>query len=299
MARKRRRSTRSDGTSGRRGFLLKLGGGIALLAGAGAALIPSESFSLGVVSRDAPFLSADDANATLGIEGYDDAGTVPTFTNNTDSSMDVTLDATEDVEFDVGDDDTWQPVPVTFALVAGGSIDVAVRDGGNAGNDSDIDITANFTEGKIRATRTFAISAASSVTSIDATVAAAGNSGKYEFELENTGNSTVTLAEIGVVETTNDNATTVGGKGGDSILELEGTSVVNNVLTVGGSREPLTTDVDLGAGGTVSLEFDRFRDGNNKNKNAAMKGEDVRIDVAFSDGSSRVLDLCVNGNCNF
>jgi hypothetical protein len=299
MPRKRSRSTRSDGTSGRRGFLLKLGGGIAVLAGSGAVLIPSESFNLGVVSRDAPFLTADDANATLGIEGYDDGGTVSTFTNNTNSSMDVTLDATEDVEFDLGDDGSWQLVPVTFPLAVGASIDVAVRDGGNAGTDSDIDITANFTEGKIRATRTFAISAASSVTSIDSTVAAAGNSGKYEFQLENTGNSTVTLAEIGVVETTNDNATTVGGKNPDSILENldTGSSVVNNVLTIGGSREPLTTDVDLDPGSPVSLEFDRFRDGNNKN--AAMKGEDVRIDVAFSDGSSRVLDLCVNGNCDF
>lgn len=299
MARKRRRSAHSDGTSGRRGFLLKLGGGIALLVGAGATLIPSESFSLGVVSRNAPFLSADDANATLGIEGYDDAGTVPTFTNNTNTSMDVTLDATENVEFDVRDDDTWQPVPVTFTLVGGASRDVDVRDGGNAGNNADIDITANFTEGKIRATRTFALPAASSVRSIDSTVTAAGNSGKYEFQLENTSNSTITLTEIGVVETTNGNVSKVGGKMADDVLvNLEtGNSIVNNVLTIGGNREPLTTDVDLDPGSPVSLEFDRFRD--STNKNGAMKGEDVRIDVAFSDGSSQLIDLCVNGNCGF
>lgn len=299
MARKRRRSARSAGTSGRRGFLLKLGGGIALLVGAGATLIPSESFSLGVVSRNAPFLSADDANATLGIEGYDDAGTVPTFTNNTNSSMDVTLDATENVEFDVGDDGTWQLVPVTFTLAAGASIDVAVRDGGNAGNDSDIDIRANFVEGDIRATRTFVIPAASIVKSIDSAIIAAGNSGKYGFELENTTNSTVTLTEIGVVETTNGNVSKVGGRMNDDILVNLDTasSVVNNVITIGGNREPLTTNVDLDPGTPVSFEFDRFRDATDNN--GAMRGEDVRIDVAFSDGSSQVLDLCVNGNCNF
>jgi hypothetical protein len=301
MPPKRRRSGRSAGESGRRKFLLKLGGGVALLAGAGTTLLPSQSFSLVNAGRDTSLLTSDDTNATLGVAGYADAGTVPTFTNNANSSMTITLDSTEDVEFDVGDDGSWELVPVTFTLTAGASIDVAIRDGGNAGSDSDIDISANFSDGSIQATRTFVIPASSSVKQIDPTVTATGNSGKYEFELENTGSATVTLTEIGVVQTSNPNVTKVGGKNNDPIFEnvTAGTSIVNNVITVGGSRQPLTTTVDLapGSANSIEFEFDRFRD--SQNGNGAMSGEDVQIEVAFSDGSTAILNLCPSGTCSF
>ena len=300
MSRKRRRPARTSGESGRRGFLLKLGGGAALLAGGGAAFLPSGAFSLVNADRGASLLTSDDVNATLAIEGYADAGTVTTFTNNANSSMTITLDSTEDVDFDVGDDGSFALVPVTFTLAAGASIDVDIQDGGNAGNDSDIDISATFADGDIQATRNFVIPASSAVKEIEPSVTAAGNSGKYEFELENTGSATVTLTEIGVVQTTNANVTKVGGKNNDDIFRnvTSGNAIVNNVITVGGSRQPLTSAVNLdpGPSNAIKFEFDRFRD--SQNKNGAMNGEDVRIEVAFSDGSTAVLDLCVGG-CSF
>jgi hypothetical protein len=93
----------------------------------------------------------------------------------------------------------------------------------------------------------------------------------------------------------------VGGKNSDDIFinVNTGNSIVNNVITIGGSRVPLSTSVDLAPGpsNAIKFEFDRFRD--SSNKNADMKNDDVKIDVAFSDGSSTTLDLCVNGSCSF
>lgn len=270
------------------------------MAGTGAAMIGTSAFTSVSSDRNANLSTASDANALLGIDGYADPGTVPTFTNNTSSSVDITLDSSEDVEFDVQDDGSFELVPVTFTLPAGGSVDVAIQDGGNAGSDSDIDIIANSGERVIETTRNFAIPASSAVKDIEPSVTAAGGSGKYEFQLENKGSTTVTLTEIGVVQTTNNNVTKVGGKKNDGIFNnvTSGNSIVNNPITIGGSRQPLTTVVDLdpGPNNSITFEFDRFR--NSQNKNGDMSGEDVRIEVAFSDGSSTTLDLCING-CSF
>ncbi|MFC6874630.1 PKD domain-containing protein [Halobellus marinus] len=218
----------------------------------------------------------------------------------TTSSVTTILDSSEDVEFDVGETGSYELVPVTFGIGVGVSVNVAIQDGGNAGSDADIDITATGDDFSFQATRNFVIPASSAVKEIKPTVTASGNSGKFEFELENTGSVTVTLTEIGVVQTTNNNVVKVGGKNNDPIFEnvTTGNSIVNNVITVGGSRQPLTTTVDLapGANNAITFEFDRFRDG--QNKNGAMSGEDVRISVGFSDGSSTTLDLCI-GSCDF
>jgi hypothetical protein len=292
-----RRRSRGPKRVSRRKAILALGA-----AATGGALMRTGAFSNVTANRFVDLSSTGDADGVLGIEGYADAGITPTFTNNSGAAMDITLDSNEDVEFDVGNNDSWELVPITFALSAGASIDVALRDGGNAGTDSDIDITATNLDGfSFEGTRNFKIPAASTVKEIEPTVTATGNSGKYEFELENKGSATVTLTEIGVVETTNSSAETVGGKNNDDIFinVSTGSSIVNNVITIGGSRVPLTTNVDLapGAANAIKFEFDRFRDG--RNKNAAMKNDDVKIDVAFSDGSSTTLDLCVNGSCSF
>lgn len=292
---RRRRRSKGPSLLSRRGILLLLGATVS-----GGTLIGTGAFSSVTADRLVDISTANDADAVFGIQGYADAGTVPMFTNTTGSSVTATLDSSEDVEFDVNNDDTWELVPVTFGIGTGASVDVAIRDGGNAGADANIDITATNNDFSFEATRNFAIPASSAIKEIEPTVKSAGNSGKYEFELENTGSSTVTLTEIGVVETTNNNAVKVGGKNNDPIFEnvTAGIDIVNDVIQVGGSRQPLTTTVDLapGANNSITFEFDRFRD--SQNKNGAMDGEDVRIDVAFSDGSSTTLDLCIGG-CDF
>jgi hypothetical protein len=264
----------------------------------GSTVVGAGAFNTGEIGRTSSITTAGDPNAIIGIDGNDDPATVTTFTNTTNSSMSVTLDSAESVEFDVNDNGTFALVPVTFSIAAGGSVDVAIRDGGGAGSAADIDITAsngNFT-GNL--TRNFDIPQSAAVSQIQASVQSAGNSGQYDFELENTGSTSVTLTEIGVPTTSNGNVTQVGGGGGDILLNTNtGNSLVNNVITIGGGREPLAPNLTLGANNTVPLRFDRFRappNGNGPLQNGKMKGDDVRIDVAFSDGSSATLDLCPN-----
>jgi hypothetical protein len=261
----------------------------------GSTVVGAGAFNTGGIGRTSSITTASDPNAIIGIDGNDDPATATTFTNTTNSSMSVTLDSAESVEFDVNNNGTFALVPVTFSA-AGGSVDVAIRDGGGAGSAADIDITAsngNFT-GNL--TRNFTIPSSSVVKQIQGSVQASGNSGFYSFELENTGSTSVELTEVGVAKTTNPNVTKVGGKNNDDILrDGGGTSIMNNVITIGGGREPLTTNQTLGVNNTISLEFARFRDA--QDKNGKMNNEDVRIDVGFSDGSSSTIDLCQNG-CN-
>jgi hypothetical protein len=242
--------------------------------------------------------TTDDASAILGIEGYADTTTVTTFTNTTTSEVTITLRSIEDVEFDVGETGSYE-LPVTFEIGAGASVNVAIQDGGKAGSDADIDITATGEDFSLQATRNFKIPASSAVREIKPTVTATGNSGKYRFDLENTGRFAVTLTEIGVVQTTNNNVEKVGGKDNDSIFEnrTTGDSIVSDVINVGRDRRPLDPQVDIDPGADIKFEFDRFRDG--EDNNGKMKDENVRISVAFSDGSSTTLDLCVGESCNF
>lgn len=288
---KRRRRSRGSGLLSRRKAILALGA-----TATGGALMRTEAFSNVTADRLVDLSTTGDANAVLGIEGYADAGITPTFSNNSKASMDITLDSTEDVEFDVDNNDSWELVPVTFGLSAGASIDVALRDGGNAGTDSDIEIAATNPDGfSFEGTRNFKIPASSTVKEIEPSVKEVGNSGKYEFELENLGSVTVTLTEIGVVETTNNNAQKV--SGGDIVIVDNNPSTVNAVINIGGARQPFSSGVDLNPNSPVAFEFDRFTTA--KDKNAKMKGEDVKINVAFSDGSSTTLNLCVSGGCSF
>lgn len=281
--RRKRRSNRSGSTTRRRILLL----GAAAVSG--GTLIGTGAFSTVTADRVSDILTTSDADGIIGLSGYADEGTVPTFANNAGLSVDITLDSTEDVEFDVTDNGTWELVPVTFSVGAGASVDVAIRDGGNAGSSADVDITATGTDFSFQATRNFAIPASSVVKKIEATVKSAGNSGQYSFDLENTGNVDVTLTEVGVDSTTNGTATKVGGKKNDGIFLAEGTSVVSNAIDIGGARQPFNPDVSLNAGVTKPFEFDRFRDKNDGN--AKMKGDEVTIEVAFSDGSTATLDL--------
>jgi hypothetical protein len=62
-----RRASRSSGQSGRRGFLLKLGGGIAIIGGAGAALLPSGAFTTANADRNSRIDAAAEGDGIVGI----------------------------------------------------------------------------------------------------------------------------------------------------------------------------------------------------------------------------------------
>jgi hypothetical protein len=62
-----RRPSRSVAQSGRRGFLLKLGGGVAMLGGGGAALLPSGAFTTVNADRNSPINAAAEGDGIVGI----------------------------------------------------------------------------------------------------------------------------------------------------------------------------------------------------------------------------------------
>jgi len=127
-------------------------------------------------------------------------------------------------------------------------------------------------------------------------VKSAGNSGKFEFGLENTGSIDVEIVAIGINETTESTAVKVGGKGGDSILteDNEG-QIVNIVINFDSStpgqadRYDFTTNIEIVQGTEKTFEFDRFRESGDGN--AKMKDDSVTITLWFSDGTSTTLLL--------
>jgi len=126
MSRKRRRSAPSSGESGRRGFLLKLGGGAALLAGGGAALLPSGAFSLVNAGRNSPIGVASSGNAVVGIVGQgpvkkNTREPMIQFTNNTTETVTITVTLDNGGDGTLYDNEGGSGSTVTFTLISGNS----------------------------------------------------------------------------------------------------------------------------------------------------------------------------------
>lgn len=249
---------------------------------------------------------ANDPDAYLGLDGYADSTKTPTLTNNSSYSMSITLSSPDSVEFDVGTDGNWATPPVTFSLASGASTEVNIRTDGCAGGTASVAASADLLDGgtsvgAIDLTRTWEIPQSGQF-EVTGNVRAVGNSGNYEFELTNDGCVDVTITGIGINETTNPDAVKVGGKNGDSILLQNGVSIVSSVIPVDSSDPGSATvvgfdaPVDLAQNQTKPFEFDPFRDAGDKK--AKMKGDDVKVTLQFSDGSTAVANLCVDG-CSF
>lgn len=292
-----------------------------LLVGAGAVLTgagltSTGAFSSVVADRETRINETTDPNALLGIADYDTTSTT-SITNNTNSRMDVTLNSAESVEFDVGTDGTTLAPPVTpsddsrLSLAAGGSVDVGITFTGSCSNAGAVAVSSDGqlkdgsgnTIGSVSLTRDWKIAASGGV-DITPNVSATGNSGQYDFELENTGCSDVTIVKLGINETTEPTAVKVGGKNNDGILTVGGTSVTSTVIPIDSTTPGSATLVDLNGGAgvglnrdqTKSFSFDRVRD--SRDGNAKMKGEDIKITIELSDGSTTVEKLCPNA-CSF
>lgn len=310
MARRRPRRT---GERGRRNLLAAVATGVAGI-GLGLNVLQPSAYTSAVTDRGATAPVADDPNAVLGLEGLRDTSVTPAFTNQSNAAMDVTLSAAESgVEWDLDDDGTYVSDPVTFGLSSGTTRTVAVRGADEVTTNISVAVSSEgTTTGRIDLQRTIDVPQSNVVQEIQGSAKGAGGSGKYEFELENTGGIDVTLVAVGVNETTNPNATVV--ENGE-VLTAAGTQVVSSPIPVDSSQPNQDTrvdfdqDVSLDAGQTKSFEFDRFQtddsgNGNNGNgnggggQNATMDGEDVKATFYFSDGSSGVVDLCIGG-CDF
>lgn len=284
----------------RRTLLLGLGS-----VAAGATLIGgSEAFSDASADRGVGVSVASDPEALLGIEGTSNTSVTPSFTNNTNVTMDVTLDSSESIELDVDDNGTWETSPVTFSLSSGQTREVNVRFAGecNDAGPATLDIDATLLDGStdvgsITLSRDVEIPESGQV-AVTPNVKSAGNSGFYEFELENTGCVDVTIVGLGINETTEPTADKVGGRDNDDIFTAEGQSVASTVIPIDNSNPDSATivsldqNVSLDQDITKTFEFDRFRTASNGN--APMKDEDVKITLEFSDGSTLVEKLCPN-----
>lgn len=229
-----------------------------------------------------------DSSAYLTVLGTN-AGTTPNFGNSLNTDMTVTLDsAGTGAEFDVDDNDNFQNPPVTFTLFSGQDRDVGV-----AADEKNITVNVSASlasGGSIELTRVFEIPQSGQVV-LTPNVKDTGNSGKYEFELENNGTVNVTIDGIGINQTSE---TTADNVGGGNILEADGTQVMTDTIPIDSTNSATIEDfdqqlVDINTGQTVTFEFLKFRTANGKN--AKMKGDTVDVTVTFTDGSQKTLEL--------
>lgn len=262
----------------------------------------SRSFSQFVAGRGVAVSTADDPDALLGLSGVSDAGTIPTFTNQSNDPMVVTLGSSDaSVEFDVGNTGSFTSDPAPFDLAVGEAVEVGVS------GDSDsvpVAIAVELqddgeTVGSIELQRDFAVSQAGQIR-ITPDVKPVGGSGKYRFELENTGDIDVTMKAISIVETTHPTAAKV--RNGDILTVKSGNGnriegrIVFEPIPIEDTFVPFDTSVRLDTGVWKEFEFDEFQNG--ENKKVGMSGEDVKIRLKFTDDSTLVVDICDSG-CDF
>ncbi|WP_164471684.1 hypothetical protein [Halosimplex salinum] len=262
-----------------------------LASGATLSVLNTQAASSVSTSRSASVSTTTDATALLSIENTGDVDTPVRLTNRTSYDMSVTLSSTDgSVEFDVGDDGSSEGPTPTFSLAAGTSADVDVLSDGTVPVTVDatlLDSSGNDA-GSIVYTRDVETRSQAGQVDVTANVTSVGNSGKYEFELENTGGIDVTLVAIGIYETSNPNAVEVSGGGIFSVVGQNG-SVLNSPIPIDSTapnsdtRRDFTEAVALDRSQTKTFEFDRFRDSGGGN--VKMKGETVDLRLYFSDGS--------------
>ena len=290
----------------RRSALGLIGGGALLtLSGSGA-------FSSSSAGRGVSIQAADDSAAFLGLEGLGSDGDA-TFTNRTNDTITIDLEILEileqpdgadgdpeDVTIDVGDDGDEETGSAEFELDSGD--DEVVILGGPAERVL-ASIDGEFTRdgdrtGAISMEREMDVSQADQV-QLTPNVESTGASGRFEFELQNTGDIDVEFAFLAIDDTTADSDEVDDGlyDETDDIRVVEGP-----IPVVGGEPEPedfrefdpqvvLAAGED-GDGDARVFEFDRFLStGQGGRPHADMRGESVTITIEFADGSSAQVEM--------
>ncbi|MFC7231957.1 hypothetical protein ACFQMM_12055 [Saliphagus sp. GCM10025308] len=169
---------------------------------------------------------------------------------------------------------------------------------------------SNTPIGSIALTRDFDIPQAGQI-QLTGNVSSAGASGKYSFEIENSGCEDVTMTGIGINETTT-TAEFVSGDGslfnddtGEELITEE--IPIDNTDPNSDTRRDMDPNITLAVNDIVRFEFNRFKEnstgpgngnGNGNSSNIDMKGEDVRITLYFGDDSTSTIKLCIDG-CDF
>lgn len=275
-----------------------VGAGITLI-GAGALFSTGGFSALNADRGVAVSTAADHEGAFLGINNVDTTDD-PVFTNNTSLWMEVRLiddDPDTTLTFDGNES------PYAFPLSADESETVTIETEGDS-QSALTTITAELFSGETKAgeitlQRDFSVPQ-SEITDFTGTAKSAGNSGKFEFELENTGDKSVTLTGIGIDATTRgdvievarqDKATLSGSLGGgkqDLVMEP---IPIDSSAPETHTRRDFETNFELPSGSLAEFEFERFRDENDK---VSMENENIRVTLYFGDDSSKTIDLCLD-----
>lgn len=287
------------------------------------AIIQSGAFTDVSGDRTLTVGTADDPNAILGMEGLDDTVTDNVFTNKTSFRMDITLDAApyEDesqIEWDVDDpvtDSDNDANPLTFSLNAGDDATVAVKGDDRVTFDGVAVLKDNGTAvGRIEVTRTIDVPVINNL-ELSGSVSSSGQSGKFDFTLENTGDVDVELRKVGIIETT---TTAEYVDGGGSLLNLDtNTEYVTDRIPIDNSTSDSTQKVmdpkpvldhqsndGDNDSKTITFQLKKFTDpDSNGSSNVDMQSQDIKIQLTvknLNDGSivDAPVDLC-SGTCGF
>lgn len=231
--------------------------------------------------------TAEDPNALLGIVGNDDPAITPKITNNSNYTMDVTLESAN-VVFDIDDNDVFE-APVSFSLTSGQERTFKID-----GDDGTATITAALSEngndaGSIELVRSFVIPAVAAIRKIEGSVRGAFGNGRYQFALTNKADEPITLEGFGV-QWTNPDSDRISQKN-QATLEnsSNGTDLITETILVGSSVYDVIAgnEVLLQPDNQVNFEFRRFEDANGD----GVGVEDVDLYVRADDGSNAVIEL--------
>jgi len=290
-------------------------------AGVGGLLYDANAFTSGTVPRNSTVQVAADENAIVGLSIADSVQRktrtlLAELTNNGTDPYTLTV-ALDDLAQGTlyGPNGSGDSVTLTLDPGTTGSIDVET--------DEQKGTTIPFTISRSVPEFSFSIDRETTVKGgfeepvtleLSGSVSSPGkgNSGKFRFTLENTGDVDVELLEIGIVETTNPMADYVTGNG--SLYDRDsGTEYVTDRIPIDSSTSGSTLRamdptpvLDYQANGDdsklVRFEFDKIRS-DSQGGNVNMQGEDVKIELRVRNVrddtiSTGTVDLC-SGQCDF
>lgn len=269
------------------------------------ALYSTGAFSTISAGRGIAVNAVEDYNgALLGIDNIDSTDD-PVFTNNTTLDMEVEMtdiDPETTITFD-GNSSPYS-FPLSPTTTANESETVSIETETNA-QTALVDVTAELFDGEtkkgeITMERDFSVPQ-SEITDFTGTAKSPGGSGKFEFDLENTGDKSVQLTGIGINATTRSDATRVADKKNrDDGVSFTGggQDLVSTMIPIDSSdpdtdtRRTFDTEFELSERSTNTFEFDRIR--NSDGDHLKMDGENMRVTVYFGDSSKKTIDLCLD-----
>ncbi|MCL9813559.1 hypothetical protein [Natranaeroarchaeum aerophilus] len=270
------------------------------------ALYGTGAFSSVNAGRGISVNAVDDSEALLKIDNIDSTDD-PIFTNKTGLGMVVTLEEVDTTVTFNGESSPYTfPDDGTLDPDASRSVEIESDDDSE---DVLVDVTAELYEdetkkGTIELRRDFSVPQ-SEIVNFTGRAKAPGGSGKFEFDIENTGTKNVTFTGVGINATTRDDADRVADKKnrdeGTSFVG-DGQDLVTTSIPIDSSdpdtytRRDFDSDLTLPEGEEFEFEFDRFR--NEAGDQLKMEGENVRITLYFGDDSSKTINLCLdNATC--